>query len=209
MRIFKYLSIILKSSSLFPILIIGVISVSIATGLFYIMAILIFQEGDLNIKRDDLSLDFFMSRDNSELRSKRRRAPKKKKAIAKPKMKQAKLVPAKFTPNALGTDISDLIQDGGVSNMGMGGMTPVVRIAPQYPVEAAMRGVEGFVLLKFDITKLGTVETIKILAAKPPRIFNRSAISALSRWKYKPKMRNNKPVKQLNNRTRIDFNLEK
>jgi len=38
----------------------------------------------------------------------------------------------------------------------------------------------------FDVTSEGRVENIRIIEAQPNNIFNRSVISAMKTWKYKP-----------------------
>jgi len=65
---------------------------------------------------------------------------------------------------------------------------PLVRVPPQYPIRAAERGIEGWVVLKFTITATGTVENPVVLDAKPKRIFDRAAIRALKKWKYRPRV---------------------
>jgi len=62
---------------------------------------------------------------------------------------------------------------------------PEIRIEPKYPVQAARDGVEGSVLLKFDIEEDGRTSNISVIAAKPENTFNKVAIAALSQWKYK------------------------
>jgi len=62
---------------------------------------------------------------------------------------------------------------------------PEIRIEPKYPVQAAKDGVEGSVLLKFDIEPDGRTSNISVIAAKPENTFNKVAINALSQWKYK------------------------
>jgi protein TonB len=73
---------------------------------------------------------------------------------------------------------------------------PIVRIPPRYPETALRRGIEGWVLLEFTITELGSVEDIKVVDADPPNVFERESIRALKNWKYQPKVVNGKPVPQ-------------
>jgi protein TonB len=87
-------------------------------------------------------------------------------------------------------------------------LMPLVRIEPQYPRKAAMRGTQGWVLLSFDITEKGTVENVNVVKSKPKRVFDRAAIKALVRWKYRPKVKDGKPVAQANNKIQLDFKLE-
>ncbi|MER2491995.1 energy transducer TonB [Catenovulum sediminis] len=85
--------------------------------------------------------------------------------------------------------------------------TPFVRVEPRYPAVAARDGIEGWVELSFDINKLGQVENIQIIKSEPKRIFDRSAIKALSSWRYKPLIKNGTPQVQNGLTVRLDFSL--
>lgn len=89
-----------------------------------------------------------------------------------------------------------------------GELMPLVRIAPQYPMRAAMDGIEGWVKLEFTITESGAVTDVKVLDAKPRRVFNREAIRAIRKWRFKPKMVDGKPVRRRAVQV-IDFKLDK
>jgi protein TonB len=69
-----------------------------------------------------------------------------------------------------------------------GDIIPVVVIRPMYPREAAMGGIEGWVKVEFTITETGTVKDARVVEAEPARIFNREAIRAILKWKFKPRV---------------------
>jgi periplasmic protein TonB len=71
---------------------------------------------------------------------------------------------------------------------------PIVRIEPQYPREALMRGIEGWVQLRITINPDGSVSDPVVIAAEPPRIFNREAMRAILRWKFRPRIVDGQPV---------------
>ncbi|WP_460315169.1 energy transducer TonB [Aliiglaciecola aliphaticivorans] len=101
------------------------------------------------------------------------------------------------------------IDIGGVGNMQRDGeATPIVRIEPKYPVQAARDGKEGWVILSFTINEVGGVEDVDVLDADPKRIFDREAKRALRKWKYKPKIVDGKPEKQFNMKVQLDFKLD-
>jgi len=65
---------------------------------------------------------------------------------------------------------------------------PLVRIPPRYPMRAANRGIEGWVKIEFTITEQGTVKDAVIVDAQPGKTFNRAALQAIKRWKFKAKI---------------------
>lgn len=89
-----------------------------------------------------------------------------------------------------------------------GEATPIVRIDPKYPPEAARDGREGWVRLSFTINEVGGVDDIEVIDADPKRVFDREARRALAKWKYKPKIVDGKAVKQPNMFVQLDFKLE-
>jgi len=90
-----------------------------------------------------------------------------------------------------------------------GDATPIVRIEPKYPIQAARDGKEGWVKLSFTINELGGVEDVKVIEAKPKRVFDKSARRALKKWKYKPKVEDGKPIRRPGLTVQLDFKMDK
>lgn len=98
---------------------------------------------------------------------------------------------------------------GGVGGFSSDGeYLPIVKVNPVYPRRAQTRGIEGYVLLEFIVTKLGTVKDPVVIEAKPPGIFDRAAINAALKFKYKPKVVNGEPIDVAGVPHRITFELE-
>lgn len=87
-------------------------------------------------------------------------------------------------------------------------VTPLVRVPPQYPPRAAERGVEGWVLLEFTISKSGAPTNVTVVDADPPKLFNKAAIRAVKKWKYRPKLEGGQPVERAGVQTVITFQME-
>lgn len=66
----------------------------------------------------------------------------------------------------------------------------------------------GFVLLSFDIDEAGKPINIRVIDSEPKLIFDKSAMSALSKWKYKPKVVDGVAVIQKNLKVQLDFELD-
>lgn len=96
---------------------------------------------------------------------------------------------------------------GGSGFSSDGEYLPIVKVAPVYPRRAQTRGLEGYVLLEFIVTKTGAVANPVVIDAKPPGIFDRSAINAALKFKYKPKVVNGEPIDVAGVRNRITFEL--
>lgn len=83
-----------------------------------------------------------------------------------------------------------------------------VQAQPKYPSIAISRNIEGFVDVKFDITKIGTTKNITVVRAQPEGIFDRAAVNAVKRWRYRPKMEEGKAVAFPGMVQRISFKME-
>lgn len=89
---------------------------------------------------------------------------------------------------------------------GDGNPIPLFRIEPAYPRKAARNGKEGWVKLAFTITERGTVIDPEVLESRPRRLFNRSAVAAIRKWKFRPKVIDGTPVPTRATQV-IEFNL--
>lgn len=83
---------------------------------------------------------------------------------------------------------------------------PVVRVAPAYPRNAKMAKIQGYVTMAVTINPDGTVSDAKVLESDPPRLFDKAALAAIKRWKFRPKVVNGTPVAQRAKQT-IEFKL--
>ena len=73
---------------------------------------------------------------------------------------------------------------------------PVYRVPPRYPHEAAIHGIEGTVRLRFTIDENGEVLDPEVLYSFPGHVFDREALRAVSRWRFRPRMVDGQPVRR-------------
>jgi len=88
-----------------------------------------------------------------------------------------------------------------------GDVIPIVRTPPQWPREALVNGTSGWVRIEFTILEDGTVKDPKVVESQPPRLFDRNAVRAILRWKFKPRIVDGHPVQRQAEQT-IEFKIE-
>ena len=89
-----------------------------------------------------------------------------------------------------------------------GSYVPIFQVPPQYPRRAAERGIEGCVVLRYVVTEVGSVRDPEVIESIPQGIFDRAAIRAALRYKYKPLIRDGNAVEVEGVTQRITFVLE-
>lgn len=66
------------------------------------------------------------------------------------------------------------------------GLINIINVQPDYPAIASAKGLEGYVVVEFDVTELGTIENVRVVESSSS-VFDKAAIRAAYRSKYKPK----------------------
>jgi TonB family protein len=79
---------------------------------------------------------------------------------------------------------------------------------PEYPQSALSHRVSGSVLLSFTVDAKGNTRDVQVLQSTPAGVFDRSAMSAVKRWRYAPVMVNGAAV-EVPTRTLVRFELPK
>lgn len=95
-------------------------------------------------------------------------------------------------------------QSGG--NMGDGDVIPIVRIEPNYPRDALLRGIEGWVRVSITIMPDGSVMNPQVIDSDPRRVFDREALRAVLRWKFRPRIVDGQAVSREAEQI-IEFNM--
>lgn len=85
---------------------------------------------------------------------------------------------------------------------------PLIRVNPIYPPRALSQGLEGFVLVQFDITASGATTNVKVIDSKPKGVFDRAAVRAVRKWKYRPRVVDGKALAKTGIRVNFPFTME-
>jgi protein TonB len=161
------------------------------------------------VKRDDniAMVDFIRSLKDSSSESKQRNLtepPKPKTPLMPkaPKIQQAAVQNMALNMPDISPDFS-AFKGLGVGNIlsgrgfGDSDVIALVQPKPRYPAQALNRKIEGWVLVRFNITKEGTVDAVEVVEAEPKGVFEREAVRAAWRYKFKPKLVDGIPVEQV------------
>ena len=192
-----------------------VISLAITLGLFFLMQSLIKMGGSALTEPPKGSVLDFVRVKQDEQVEKKDRKPKKppKPEEPPPQMEQPQMDSP--SPDAEGTSMDfgaevgdDISLEGGLAlESGDGEYLPIVKVAPVYPRRALQRGIEGFVIVEFTVTKQGTVRDPQVVKAVPESLFDRAAMDAALKFKYKPRVVNGEAVEVAGVQNKISFQI--
>lgn len=97
--------------------------------------------------------------------------------------------------NGLGYVLSEVVIKAIVSpHLEIKGLLPRVLATPIYPRRAIARGVEGKVIVQFDISERGDIVSSKIIAYQPTSVFNSAVLKALDLSKFDPVKVDGRPI---------------
>lgn len=188
-------------------------------GLFWVMQQMISGPGKQFEQVDSRTqIDFVRLKQDSrtELKDRRKTEPPKQQRPQIPKQSVSQDTP--LDSPQININMPDIAMDMSISQssmlgdaivgMGMGDsdVLPLVRMSAQYPQRAIRQKIEGYVTARLFINPEGTVDNVEIVQAEPKGIFEREAIRALYRYKFKPKMDGGHAVAQVALQT-IEFKL--
>ncbi|AWL12765.1 hypothetical protein HMF8227_02312 [Saliniradius amylolyticus] len=194
-----------------------VLSAAITLGLFFLMQSLIKSGGSAMTEPPQGSVLDFVRVKQEETVEEKDRKPKKppKPKEPPPPMEQPQMDSP--TPNAEGgagmdfsADVGDgMALEGGLAlDSGDGEYLPIVKVAPVYPRRALQRGIEGYVIVEFTVTKQGTVRDPVVVEANPEGIFEQAAMDAAVKFKYKPRVVNGEAAAVAGVQNRITFQID-
>ncbi len=84
----------------------------------------------------------------------------------------------------------------------------IKRVEPDYPINAARNGQEGWVQLSYIVDKEGNVQDPKVIAHNGARDFKRAAVRAVKKWKYDPAVNSQgEAVLSCQNTLQLDFRI--
>ena len=76
-----------------------------------------------------------------------------------------------------------------------------------YPSDAKEKGIEGSVVLQYDVTVEGFVENVEIISAQPEGIFEKSAQGYVRQWHFSPARKDGVAVPSFAQISTVTFRL--
>lgn len=192
----------------------GLLGFAVTFGLVYIMQYLI-ATGQTALTEDN-SLNFleFVRVKQEEVVEAKQRKPEKP---PEPEQPPPDTPRPQLDPTDAAVNINDVSASvdssaiGEFSGLGLGASDgeylPIVKVAPIYPRRALQRGLEGHVIVEFTVTRQGTVKDV-VVVESTSSVFDRAAVEAASKFKYKPRVVNGEPIEVPGVRNKITFKLE-
>jgi protein TonB len=198
-----------------PLALVGALALSATV--FAFLHLLISRRGETGEIQEVIKIEFTRLRSDTEVETKKPEKAERTKAEQAPPPPQIALAKTTLDPNASGDSMAAIqsLVEGQARQMGnIGGAggadrdaVPLVRIEPDYPMQARQRGQEGWVVLEFTISTAGTVKDVEVVASEPGTVFDRAAVQAVRKWKYNPKVLDGKPVERPGVKVRLDFEM--
>jgi len=189
----------------------GLLAIPVAIGLFYIMQSLVdrdFKQEDSKARKiaDIVVPDKVIETNLKEV------LPEK---IEDPEEPPPDLEPIEFDSdvdmgvvnNAPTTGITLKLNSSGMSS-GDGEYLPIVKVAPIYPRRAQTRGISGYCIVEYTVTKTGSIRDPQAVDCQPSGIFDRASVKAATKFKYKPRVVDGEPIEVAGVQNKFTYELE-
>jgi protein TonB len=105
---------------------------------------------------------------------------------------------------------TDIEMSGGFSlGVGEGDYLPIVKVAPIYPQRALSRGIEGYCVVQYTVTRQGTIRDPFVIEDQcTSSLFHRASIQAALKFKYKPRVLDGQAVEVPGVQNKFTYEIE-
>lgn len=189
----------------------GLLAVPVAIGLFYLMQALVdrdYKQQDTKARKiaDIVVPDKVIETNLKEVK------PEK---VEDPEEPPPDLEPIDFDTDidmnvantAPTTGINLKLSSSGMSS-GDGEYLPIVKVAPIYPRRAQTRGISGYCIVEYTVTKTGSIRDPQAVDCQPSGIFESASVKAAEKFKYKPRVVDGEPIEVAGVQNKFTYELE-
>lgn len=103
--------------------------------------------------------------------------------------------------------VSINISSSGMST-GDGEYLPIVKVAPIYPRRAQTRGITGYCIVEYTVTRSGSIRDPIPVDCSPSGVFERTSVKAAEKFKYKPRVVDGEPIEVAGVQNKFTYELE-
>lgn len=105
---------------------------------------------------------------------------------------------------------TEIEMSGGFSlGVGEGDYLPIVKVAPIYPQRALSRGIEGFCVVQYTVTRQGTTRDPFVIEDQcTSSLFHRASVDAALKFKYKPRVIDGEAVEVPGVQNKFTYEIE-
>lgn len=186
----------------------------ITFALFLTMQAILSTGQSTSASHDYQAVNFIRVKEDTDLQLKKIKPKKPEEPVEEPE--PVELQNKAFQAPIDSFDISEVsvkpsfnIEAGTGFGTGDGDFLPMVKVPPQYPRRALRNGIEGWVIVSFTVTTDGSVRNPKVVDGKPKGVFDQSAINAVMKFKYKPRMVAGQAVEVQGVQNKFTFKLKR
>ena len=69
-----------------------------------------------------------------------------------------------------------------------GDYLPIIKVKPVYPRRAQTRGIEGYCIIEYVVTRSGAIRDPQVVDCQPSGVFESASLRASLKFKYKPRV---------------------
>jgi protein TonB len=194
----------------------GAIAVAITAALFWTMSYLI-ETADRSLDEKGVSniVDFVRLKRDEEIQRRQLKPEKPPPPEAPPPQPPTPQL-ENLNPNAEKIAISavpvetDIEMSGGFSlGVGEGDYLPIVKVAPIYPQRALSRGIEGYCVVQYTVTRQGTTRDPFVVPGQcTSSLFESASVQASMKFKYKPRIIDGQAVEVPGVQNKFTYEIE-
>jgi protein TonB len=198
-------------NSIVRVIIAALVAVPVAVGLFFVMQSLIDREYEQEDVKSRKIADIVVPNKEIEVNVKEVKPEK----VEDPEEPPPDMQPLEFDMD-MDVDVVNLaptakvdvsINSSGMSS-GDGEYLPIVKVAPIYPRRAQTRGITGYCIVEYVVTKTGSIRDPIPVDCQPQGVFERASLKAAEKFKYKPRVVDGEPIEVAGVQNKFTYELE-
>jgi protein TonB len=91
---------------------------------------------------------------------------------------------------------------------GDGEYLPIVKVAPVYPRRAQTRGISGYCIVEYTVTRTGSIRDPRAVDCQPSGVFESASVAAAEKFKYRPRIVDGEPIEVAGVQNMFTYELE-